>query len=103
MISNPTPNLLHRSASVAVLALLLTAGAMAPVAPARADDGTGLYVGGSALFGNVSDLGGKVDAALANQGLAAQTSADSWSVNPGLRLGYQFTPNFALEGSYDRL
>lgn len=103
MISHPTPNLLHRSAPVAVLALLLAAGALAPVAQARADDGTGLYVGASALFGNVGDLGGKVDAALANQGVAAQTSADSWSVNPGLRLGYRFTPNFALEGSYDRL
>ena len=100
MISNPIPDLLHRSA---IAALLLAAGiAAAPFARAQTD-GTGLYVGASALFGNVSDLGGKVDAALANQGLAAQTSADSWSVNPGLRLGYQFTPNFALEGSYDRL
>ncbi|WHZ09957.1 MAG: hypothetical protein OJF60_000396 [Burkholderiaceae bacterium] len=99
MNSNLTRNPLHRSTLVA---LLFAAGAIAPLAQARAD-GTGLYVGAGALFGNVSDLGGKVDAALASQGLAAQTSADSSSTNPGLRLGYQFTPNFALEGSYDRL
>jgi opacity protein-like surface antigen len=87
-------------ASVATLAL--AAGPMAPAAHAQ-QAGTGLYLGGQVSFDQTGDLGSSIDAALADQGDRSRSTADSWSSNPGLRLGYQFSPNFALEGSYDRV
>jgi opacity protein-like surface antigen len=85
--------------------LSLGVGLAAPAAHAAdaVNAGTGLYVGGSLSFNNVSGLGGKIDSALANQGYGSSSSADSSSTNPSLRLGYQFSPNFALEGTYDRV
>lgn len=73
---------------------------------ARAADGnagTGLYVGGAVTFNHATDLGARIDAALAGQGYSSRSSADSWNTNGDLRLGYQFTPNFELEGTYDRV
>ena len=84
--------------------LSLAAGLAAPAAHAAdISTGTGLYLGGSISFNHVSDLGAKIDSSLASQGYNSSTSADSWSTNPSLRLGYQFNPNFALEGTYDRV
>ncbi|MCJ0765690.1 outer membrane beta-barrel protein [Variovorax terrae] len=68
-----------------------------------ASAGTGLYVGGAISFNHANGLGGKIDSALANQGFGSSSSSDSSSTNPSLRLGYQFNPNFAIEGTYDRL
>lgn len=84
--------------------LLLGLGLAAPAARAAdGNAGTGLYVGGAISFNHATDLGAKIDAALAGQGYNSSTSADSWNTNGDLRLGYRFTPNFALEGSYDRV
>lgn len=88
----------------AIGALLLALGLAAP--SARAADGnagTGLYLGGAISFNRATDLGAKIDSSLASQGFNSSSSADTWNTNGGLRLGYRFTPNFALEGSYDRL
>lgn len=83
---------------------LLGLGLVSPAAYAvNGNAGTGLYLGGAISFSHASDLGAKIDSALASQGYHSSSSADSWSTNGGLRLGYQFTPNFALEGTYDRV
>ncbi|OOG54710.1 outer membrane beta-barrel protein [Polaromonas sp. C04] len=81
------------------------AGVLAAPAAHAADGnaGTGLYLGGSVSFSHASDLGSKIDPSLASQGYNSSSSADSWNTNGSLRLGYQFTPNFALEGTYDNV
>lgn len=84
--------------------LLLGIGLVAPAAHAAdGNAGTGLYLGGAISFNHANDLGAKIDSSLASQGYNSSSSADSWNTNGSLRLGYQFTPNFALEGSYDRV
>lgn len=91
-----------RTFCICVATLALAAGLMAPVANAQ-QAGTGLYLGSRVSFSQPGDLGASIDATLANQGYRSSSTADSWSANPGLRLGYRFGPNFALEGSYDRV
>lgn len=87
-----------------IATLALAAGLMAPAADAQqTPDGTGLYLGGAVSVDQAGDLGPRIDAALAGQGYRSNSTADSGSANPGLRLGYRFSPNFALEGSYDRV
>jgi Opacity protein and related surface antigens len=87
-----------------IATLALAAGLMAPAADAQqTPDGTGLYLGGAVSVDQAGDLGPRIDAALAGQGYHSNSTTDSWSANPGLRLGYRFSPNFALEGSYDRV
>lgn len=99
MTSTSQPCLFVRTlAGAAALAATLAA----PAAFA-ADAGTGLYLGGVVSYNRTNDLGSKIDNALANQGYASGSSADSSSTNGGLRLGYQFNRNFALEASYDRV
>lgn len=94
------PNPLWSSMGV----LLLGLGLAAPAAHAAdGNAGTGLYLGGAISFNHASDLGTKIDSSLASQGYNSRSSANSWNTNGSLRLGYQFTPNFALEGSYDRV
>ncbi|MDR3451297.1 MAG: outer membrane beta-barrel protein [Rhodoferax sp.] len=84
--------------------LSLAGGLAAPAARAAdASSGTGLYLGGSVSFSHASDLGAKIDSSLASQGYNSSSSADSWNTNGSLRLGYQLSPNFALEGTYDRV
>ena len=93
-----------RSLCSSIATLALAAGLATPAAQAQqALAGTGLYIGGAVSMGHVSDLGSKIDAALTSQGHSSRSTAEAWSTNPGLRLGYQFTPNFALEGTYDRV
>ena len=84
--------------------LLLGLGLAVPAAHAAdGNAGTGMYLGGAISFNHASDLGAKIGSSLASQGYNSSSSADSWNTNGSLRLGYQFTPNFALEGSYDRV
>ena len=84
--------------------MLLALGLAVPSAQAAdGNAGTGLYLGGAISFNHATDLGAKIDSSLAGMGYGSGSSADSWNTGGDLRLGYQFTPNFALEGSYDRL
>lgn len=88
----------------AVFAALAPLGLVLAMPFAHAADPTGdVYVGGGLSMGHVSGLGGKIDSALANQGVASSSSADSSSTNPNLRLGYRVSPNVAVEASYDRI
>ncbi|MEO6972710.1 MAG: outer membrane beta-barrel protein [Rhodoferax sp.] len=90
--------------SIGLLLLGLGLGLVAPAAQAAdGNAGTGLYLGGAISFNHASDLGAKIDSSLASQGYSSSSTADSWNTNGDLRLGYQFTPNFALEGTYDRV
>ena len=89
---------------LSIALLLFGLGLIAPAAQAAdGNAGPDLYLGGAISFNHASDLGAKIDTSLANQGYSSRTSADSWNTDGGLRLGYQFTPNFALEGTYDRV
>ncbi len=64
---------------------------------------TSVYIGGGLAYSSASGLGGKIDSAMAAQGLGTSSTADSSSTNPNVRLGYQLNSNFAIEGSYDRV
>jgi OOP family OmpA-OmpF porin len=84
------------------LALVASAGFMATLAQA-ASFTPNAYVGGDVAYGRASGVSSKVDGALASQGITANSQGDSSSTNPGLKLGYQFDKNWAVELSYDRL
>ncbi|MDB5849514.1 MAG: hypothetical protein JWP29_3266 [Rhodoferax sp.] len=83
--------------------LTLGLGLIAPVAFAAGPSVPDLYIGGNISVNRTADLGGKIDSGLASQGIASNSGADKSSTDPSLRLGYKFTPNFALEASYDHI
>jgi OOP family OmpA-OmpF porin len=88
----------------AVFATLAPLGLVLAVPLAYAADPSGdMYVGGGLSMSRASGLGGKIDSALANQGVTSSSSADSSSTNPNFRLGYRISPNVAVEASYDRV
>lgn len=62
-----------------------------------------IYVGGGLSVNRTSGLGGKIDSALANQGISSSSAADHSSTNPNLKLGYRINPNLAVEATYDRV
>jgi opacity protein-like surface antigen len=76
-------------------------GATAHAAPAAGADN--LYVGGNLSLNRTNGLGSSIDGALMGQGIASSSTTDKASTNPDFRVGYKFNPNFAIEGSYDRL
>ena len=84
------------------LAVVAGAGLMATLTHA-ASFTPNAYVGADVAYGRASGLPSKVDGALASQGITAHSHGDSSSTNPGLKLGYQFDKNWAVELSYDRL
>jgi OOP family OmpA-OmpF porin len=84
------------------LVIVAGAGCMATWAHA-ASFTPNAYVGGDVTYGRTSGLPSRVDGALASQGISANSQGDSSSTNPGLKLGYQFDKNWAVELSYDRL
>lgn len=75
---------------------LLGLGATAAMAADKAGWYGGINVGRRDFRQN----DGGVDSALANQGITASSSTDSKDTGYGFDLGYQFNPNFALEGGY---
>ena len=87
-----------------VFATLAPLGLVLAMPLAHAADPTGdVYVGGGLSMSRASGLGGKIDSALANQGVTSSSSADTSSTNPNFRLGYRVSPNVAVEASYDRV
>ena len=90
---------MNRKAIVSVATVL---GAVA-AGGAQAAGVDGWYVGG-ALGGSQQHFGGgQVDGALANQGLTGSSSIDRSDTSLRLFGGYQFNPNFALEGGFVNL
>jgi len=86
----------------AIISLATIAGALA-ASGAQAAGVNGWY-GGAALGGSQQHFGGgQVDDALGNQGLTSSSSIDRSAGTLNLFGGYQFNPNFALEGGYVNL
>lgn len=90
---------MNRKAIVSV-ATVVSAFALPAAHAAGAD---GWYVGG-ALGGSQQHFGGgQIDNALSSQGLTSSSSIDRSDTSMRLFGGYQFNPNFALEGGYVNL
>lgn len=93
-----------KSNALSAAILLASVGAtFLSTAAFAADPGSDLYIGGSMALNRPSNLGGKIDSSLSNQGVTSTTSASNGSTNPGLHLGYRLNPNFAVEATYDRV
>ena len=87
---------MNRKAIITLVTLLGAAGA----ASAEAAGNEGWY-GGLDLGRSQQRLGGgEIDSALGQQGLTSSTSLDKNATTWGLSGGYQFNPNFAVEGGY---
>jgi opacity protein-like surface antigen len=79
-------------------------GAVVVVSPAfAADVSPGVYVGGALSLQGSQSIAGKVDAALASQGITSTRtrSSDDPGVGPSLRLGYRVNTNVAVEATLD--
>jgi opacity protein-like surface antigen len=87
------------TAALSLGAALAQPAQAAPLAAGSQD----VYLGGNIAASRASGLGGSIDGALGNQGLASSTSTSTPGTTGGLRLGYRFNPNLALEASYDRI
>ncbi len=85
------------------MGLALVGTAVASASAFAAEPLNNLYVGGGLSFNSATGLGAKIDSADGKQGLGSSSTADQRSNNPNLHLGYQLNPNFAIEGSYDRV
>ncbi len=87
------------TAALSLGAALAQPAQAAPLAAGSQD----VYLGGNIAYSRAPGLGGNIDGALANQGLASSTSAGTPGTSAGLRLGYRLNPNLAVEASYDRI
>jgi OOP family OmpA-OmpF porin len=90
----------------AIVSVATVAGALATAISASAAQAAGVngWYGGAALGASQQHLGGgQIDGALGNQGLAGASSIDKSATSLKLFGGYQFNPNFALEGGYVNL
>ncbi len=83
---------------------LLAAGLLS-VAPAAFAMNPNWYVGASVGRSNMKEGAGDVNDALGNDGYTALSSSTHDTRDTGYKvfLGYQFNPNFALEGGYANL
>lgn len=97
----------HSSTLLRLSAAALSLGAVLAAQPALAaplaSQSQDVYLGGNIAASRASGLGGSIDGALGNQGLASSTSAGKPGSTAGLRLGYRLNPNLAVEASYDRI
>lgn len=91
------------SSLLAIGGLTLGAGASAQLRAPENSDVLGAY--GSISVGRAhSNVGGsEIGNALSRQGVSGSTSVDDNDTGYGLRLGYRFHPNFAVEGGYTDL
>ncbi|SFU49697.1 Outer membrane protein beta-barrel domain-containing protein [Polaromonas sp. YR568] len=89
--------------SAAALSLGAAMAAQTALAAPLASQSPDVYLGGNIAYSRTSSLGGSIDGALNNQGLASSTSTSTPSATGGLRLGYRLNPNLAFEASYDRI
>jgi OOP family OmpA-OmpF porin len=87
------------TAALSLGAALAQPAQAAPLAAGSQD----VYLGGNIAYSRAPGLGGSIDGALSNQGLASSTSTSTPGTTAGLRLGYRFNPNLAVEASYDRI
>ena len=84
--------------------MLTTAGAALGVPSAfAADPASDFYVGGTLVLQSTTSLGGNIDAALASQGVTSTSTASKSGTSPGFRAGYRFSPNLAVEATYDQV
>ncbi len=87
------------TAALSLGAALAQPAQAAPLAAGSPD----VYLGGNIAYSRAPGLGGNIDGALSNQGLASSTSIGTPGTTAGLRLGYRLNPNLAVEASYDRI
>ena len=81
-----------------------SAGAVLGASPAfAAEAAPGVYLGGALSLRSSPSIGGKVDSALAGQGITSSstTSSDDAGAGPSLRLGYRVNTNVAVEATLD--
>lgn len=78
----------------------LVAAALPISAPAFAGGGSGWYAGIGAGVSDFHADAAEIDQALAAQGITASTAVDDRDTGYKAFVGYQFNPNFALEGGY---
>jgi OOP family OmpA-OmpF porin len=84
------------------LAIVAATVGCAVMLPAHAAD-SGFYVGAGVGASQLAEKNGGVDTGLAAQGIGSASSIKKNATTFGLNLGYQFTPNWAVEGGYTDL
>lgn len=91
------------SSLLAIGSIALSAGASAQLRAPENSDVLGAY-GSLSVGRSHSNIGGsEIGSALSRQGVSGSTSVDDNDTGYGLRLGYRFHPNFAVEGGYTDL